>query len=1173
MSFHYPRLKTPTYVVADGQHPVVYGFWSPNARNRDFPRTIPERGDVEGNPELEGVFDHPRMEHMRNMQWLLKWDTRNACVPLNPNYDSTFLSSVNYTPSNLPVERVGLKYRVDPSLVDKWYQMEHILLRICDIMPHFSHRLVPLTAPPHIYPSNLNFQRQYDTEGGARYHGCRVITRMHQLFGEAAHCTILSKDSWTSKLPRDDPVTFTPRVMQELSDSLLLDFYKVKRVGALVDVNSYYKNRDEARRPCFKRLVDAGVPLFFLYVTANLTDPLNPAFTPRQMYPITRLKDEICPAPNSEKFLKHYNYLQPSPQTLQAEFGGLIRSLGQHLRESSNDSLVAKPILTSYPATEYTRTTEYSPLPPNVYSSNRRSLYHPPTPNYLPSTPFSQRIPSPNLSPSQFRNSELDSPMSPVMYIGSSVDIPSQSFPPSIAGSGQPDGLEWYDFFAERRAILQLHLSEGNEKRLLEAPVDRNSVRFFRWVPQPEYDGFALRVPILPRELDDHWEYYDQSQRLYDPVSDEWDLCDLLPPNPHIAWSTFFHDRDVESRKATDDQRDITRRLEAERVAESFNSGEVKLTKKSVKKTVLNDVAMFLWDVDRAVAGGFRRKQQDINDFVQEWGRHKSFQRIYNSVHHEWDLCCAISDKDGSGDADMDYSSDEEPILPPHFAPRPLQNVAVGPVGNDFPVDVQWPEGTILQDSDEEQQAAQSSNEKTVERSQKQAETEEPSEQNDPDGIRHCNRFANSLLMRDNREPQRRDFYILVWLSMRYGFVKPKQLRRRSVVQPDVQKKWIFFMGLRGLELGDLEKLYKFDIEYFADCLRNPTKSPSLLGSIFDLRPENESYLDPSRSLIHVDKVMLERAGRMHPCWFMAVEEATSVVMAIREKWGKNLETLVKKFQEFGIPFRTFQVQKRTTRAVLQFESRIHLLKAPDRDFNLTDYVEYEDEREKFFSSPRGRGVIGLGGVIRRLYQLNDAEQARRLHYVMQGPTERAALDGDAFIMHFRSDSVVARSIEKSYDTTNDAKEIETEEGELEEGEMEEDGNEGQDEVRMPSHWRTVTVHDDTLSIREQEFVLGVYDTSNVPHYDKPFMRSAPRPSWFPHPDVFVKNHFGNNGGIWDPNEEKGFRIRLRKIVEDQKAMSKTEQKLSITSASKQVDETYEKFCQEYLVLAGYVHN
>ncbi|KAF8956793.1 hypothetical protein BDZ97DRAFT_1925163 [Flammula alnicola] len=1098
MSFHYPRLKMPTYVVADGQHPVVYGFWSPNARNRDFPRTIPERGDVEGNPELEGVFDRPRMEHMRNMQWLLKWDTRNACVPLNPNYDSTFLSSVNYTPSNLPVERVGLKYRVDPSLVDKWYQMEHILLRICDIMPHFSHRLVPLTAPPHIYPSNLNFQRQYDTEGGARYHGCRVITRMHQLFGEAAHCTILSKDSWTSKLPRDDPVTFTPRVMQELSDSLLLDFYKVKRVGALVDVNSYYKNRDEARRPCFKRLVDAGVPLFFLYVTADLTDPLNPAFTPRQMYPITRLKDEICPAPNSEKFLKHYNYLQPSPQTLQTEFGGLIRSLGQHLRESSNDSLVAKPILTSYPATEYTRTTEYSPLPPNVYSSNRRSLYHPPTPNYLPSTPFSQRIPSPNLSPSQFRNSELDSPMSPVMYIGSSVDIPSQSFPPSIAGSGQPDSLEWYDFFAERRAILQLHLSEGSEaerldiasrerraktrNRLLEAPVDRNSVRFFRWVPQPEYDGFALRVAIPPRELDDHWEYYDQSQRLYDPVSDEWDLCDLLPPNPHIAWSTFFHDRDVESRKATDDQRDITRRLEAERVAESFNSGEVKLTKKSVKKTVLNDVAMFLWDVDRAVAGGFRRKQQDINDFVQEWGRHKSFQRIYNSVHHEWDLCCAISDKDGSGDADMDYSSDEEPILPPHFAPRPLQNVAVGPVGNDFPVDVQWPEGTILQDSDEEQQAAQSSNEKTVERSQKQAETEEPSEQNDPDGIRHCNRFANSLLMRDHREPQRRDFYILVWLSMRYGFVKPKQLRRRSVVQPDVQKKWIFFMGLRGLELGDLEKLYKFDIEYFADCLRNPTRSPSLLGSIFDLRPENESYLDPSRSLIHVDKVMLERAG-----------------------------------------------------------------------------------------PPRTR-VIGHGELF-GVVPADDAEQARRLHYVMQGPTERAALDGDAFIMHFRSDSVVARSIDKSYNTTNDAKEIVTEEGELEEGEMEEDGNEGQDEVRMPSHWRTVTVHDDTLSIREQEFVLGVYDTSNVPHYDKPFMRSAPRPSWFPHPDVFVKNHFGNNGGIWDPNEEKGFRIRLRKIVEDQKAMSKTEQKLSITSASKQVDETYEKFCQEYLVLAGYVHN
>ncbi|KAF8973552.1 hypothetical protein BDZ97DRAFT_1775688 [Flammula alnicola] len=459
------------------------------------------------------------------------------------------------------------------------------------------------------------------------------------------------------------------------------------------------------------------------------------------------------------------------------------------------------------------------------------------------------------------------------------------------------------------------------------------------------------------------------------------------------------------------------------------------------------------------------------------------------------------------------------------------------------------------------------------------------------------------MLMRDQRDPQQRDWSILSWLSLRYGFVEPNPMLIRSVVPDTVQKNWVHYLGVRGVEKRQDDVKYVFDIEYFADCLQNYANASGLIWSLSDLHHENRRYLHPSQSLINVDRVRLERAGHIQNfyyispkaigekySWFMAVEEATSVVMAIRKGWGKNLETLVKWFQHFGLPFRTFKVQKVTNRPVVQFKSGIGHLKAPDRDFNLTDFAEYEDERERFFSSPRGRAVIGHGGLIRRLYQLNESEQAHRLRMVMQGPTERAAFDGDAYTMYFRLDSIIARSIDKRDYIQIDCKV--TEKGiEVKQEELDEQGEVSEPTSIEPSVWCAVTVHDDALSTREKEFVMGVYDTANgyfeyiysnfvankfhlVPHYDKAGMLDPPRLSWFQHPSIFVANHFGSNGGIWAPNDEIGFRLRLKNIAENQETLNKNDQKKTMTSKTKAVDERYENICRIYLEdLAEYVRD
>ncbi len=253
------------------------------------------------------------------------------------------------------------------------------------------------------------------------------------------------------------------------------------------------------------------------------------------------------------------------------------------------------------------------------------------------------------------------------------------------------------------------------------------------------------------------------------------------------------------------------------------------------------------------------------------------------------------------------------------------------------------------------------------------------------------------------------------WVHWRYGFHFPVG------TPPDVR------CNLRqGLSAGMRTKdiLHPQDA-FIADFSRilasnevRPTRQS--VSAYADISRHHPRYLDPSTSILGVQPLILECDSKPKPAyhlipsqessekdfpWMFIVEEASSVVLAIRHGWGRTRDLLTEKFMEYCLPFHTLTSKDTGIQVTnVTLPELVKPLPIKGREALFMDYSNYETTREEFLSGPRGRAAVHYGGVMRRLYRADRLQGTHRLREVISGPTQLAHIIGDTYECSYRGE-------------------------------------------------------------------------------------------------------------------------------------------------------------------------
>jgi hypothetical protein len=129
--------------------------------------------------------------------------------------------------------------------------------------------------------------------------------------------------------------------------------------------------------------------------------------------------------------------------------------------------------------------------------------------------------------------------------------------------------------------------------------------------------------------------------------------------------------------------------------------------------------------------------------------------------------------------------------------------------------------------------------------------------------------------------------------------------------------------------------------------------------------------------------------------WILGVSQAADIVLALREGWATDRQTLIEQFLSHGIRFGTFSpVPDKIPILGSEFQ-KYDLPAAPvHHEYTMTDFHEYEKQREEFFDSPFGRIVGRSGGIVARLWRRDTSKFKHRVDEVSFGPTVAALFKG-----------------------------------------------------------------------------------------------------------------------------------------------------------------------------------
>lgn len=147
------------------------------------------------------------------------------------------------------------------------------------------------------------------------------------------------------------------------------------------------------------------------------------------------------------------------------------------------------------------------------------------------------------ISNDPWSSTEQQIPHQPEVSADQTSKLDLSSFPLPNKGSGQKHGEDWKAFFARRLAqnkkkeeretpsARQVRQSRERSAASHSLPGKSSKVWVFEWQPQDDYNGFLLRTHITKAQIEDVWGDYNNTTRVFDPFSNQWDLCLAIDPN------------------------------------------------------------------------------------------------------------------------------------------------------------------------------------------------------------------------------------------------------------------------------------------------------------------------------------------------------------------------------------------------------------------------------------------------------------------------------------------------------------------------------------------------------------------------------------------------------------------------------------------------------------------
>ncbi|KAF9521917.1 hypothetical protein CPB83DRAFT_900129 [Crepidotus variabilis] len=143
----------------------------------------------------------------------------------------------------------------------------------------------------------------------------------------------------------------------------------------------------------------------------------------------------------------------------------------------------------------------------------------------------------------------------------------------------------------------------------------------------------------------------------------------------------------------------------------------------------------------------------------------------------------------------------------------------------------------------------------------------------------------------------------------------------------------------------------------------------------------------------HIPMYVYEFEEEVDVDWVVAVPYAASVVQSCRFGWLKQRSTLVQEFLRRGVTFFTLRRVPAFIAPALEYDLVIPDAFHDDR-FLLQDKFAYREERERLFDSRRGR-VCGMrGGLVARLWRVDELQIPARVNNVLAGPSSMALYYG-----------------------------------------------------------------------------------------------------------------------------------------------------------------------------------
>lgn len=467
------------------------------------------------------------MPNFRQPRYLKPEAAYLAFVPKYYNWREPYLKSLRYSRQTLPIVEItssrtnDQRFILEEGVQRQWLALEltlHVVsTRLIHMGETFGFPTFPKLINPYFCSGRLNFTKEFRTEAAARFVAWRSRQLFYPLIG------IVSMAYWIAEEYEADIDT----AWKEYFDA------NAEYEEATAKDQNYPRSHNPPRRPAPKinwrdalRVSGTGAE--------HLSSPL-----------LDELEKTILRNFDAERVGCFYEVEPPLDAYIPGDRVPYISMLDRE-RRADIERLIVTILRSTKPIPVY---LSWGPLPREIYPSRISQSFH----NFIPpatdldrfskgSMAFSPYTPAKNeLGWDPKPNEPAGSAIAPAIPSVANISYvpPATPFPPRPKDSAQKAGESIHAFFSRRKESNKRSIAKEStverqrrtqrEEHARKSRVPSKTCFVFVW---EDNGGHFIRQRVHRGEVEDLWADYPSSQRRYDAIRNEWDVCVLFENDP-----------------------------------------------------------------------------------------------------------------------------------------------------------------------------------------------------------------------------------------------------------------------------------------------------------------------------------------------------------------------------------------------------------------------------------------------------------------------------------------------------------------------------------------------------------------------------------------------------------------------------------------------------------------